>query len=160
MIVNSKILPTVAVEDLDAAKTFYHETLGLEIGMQDGMQVVFESKDGSMLYVYRKGPAVHDPISVALEVQDIDAEVQELRRKGVKFEDLDVPGLGLKTVDGIATSRDGDYEDKSAWFRDAAGNMLVLHQRTPVGASDRKGQAVGSGVGSRATPLDAPDVRC
>lgn len=89
-----------------------------------------------------------------------NAEVKELPRNGVKFEDFDVPALGLKTVDGTYISRDGDYEDKSAWFRDAAGSMLVLHQRNMVGDSVRKVEAVGAGIVSRATPLDAPDVGC
>ena len=55
-------------------------------------------------------------------VRDIVASVAELRRRGVRFEDYDVPGL--KTIDGIA---DLGYE-KSAWFRDSEGNLLALGQ--------------------------------
>jgi hypothetical protein len=53
-------------------------------------------------------------------VKDIADTVAELRRRGVRFEEYDFPGL--KTVDGIA---DLGYE-KSAWFRDSEGNLLAL----------------------------------
>ncbi|HEX5620238.1 MAG TPA: hypothetical protein VFX51_17595, partial [Solirubrobacteraceae bacterium] len=60
---------------------------------------------------------------------DIDATVAELRRRGVEFDDVDVPGL--KTVDGIAEV-EGNYPSKgstgerAAWFRDSEGNLLGL----------------------------------
>jgi hypothetical protein len=61
-------------------------------------------------------------------VDDIEAEVAELRRRGVVFEEVDLPGL--KTVDGIADV-EGNYPSKgsgerAAWFRDSEGNMLGI----------------------------------
>ena len=66
---------------------------------------------------------------IALEVDDLDAVVAVLKRRGVEFEDVDVPGL--KTVDGIAEV-EGNYPSKdsrgerAAWFRDSEGNLLGL----------------------------------
>jgi hypothetical protein len=68
---------------------------------------------------------------MALEVDDLDAVVAELRRRGVVFEEVDLPGL--QTVDGIAEI-EGNYPSKgstgerAAWFRDSEGNLLGLGQ--------------------------------
>jgi hypothetical protein len=64
------------------------------------------------------------------EVDDIEATVKELRRRGVVFEEYDLPDL--KTVDGIAVI-DGNYPskgvgEKGAWFRDSEGNLLGIGQ--------------------------------
>ena len=61
-------------------------------------------------------------------MDDIEAEVAELRRRGVVFEEVDLPGL--TTVDGIADV-EGNYPSKgsgerAAWFRDSEGNMLGI----------------------------------
>jgi hypothetical protein len=68
---------------------------------------------------------------MAFEVEDHDATVDELRRRGVKFEDFDLPGL--TTVDGV-TEVAGNYPSKhstgerAAWFRDSEGNLLGVGQ--------------------------------
>ncbi len=68
---------------------------------------------------------------LAWEVDDIEATVEELRRRGVVFEDYDLPGL--KTVNGIAQVA-GNYPtrggigEKAAWFRDSEGNLLGIGQ--------------------------------
>jgi hypothetical protein len=67
------------------------------------------------------------------EVDDLVQTVTELRRRGVVFEDVDVPGL--KTVDGIADVA-GNYPSKgsgerAAWFRDSEGNMLGIGEPIP-----------------------------
>jgi hypothetical protein len=62
------------------------------------------------------------------DVDDIEAVVAELRRRGVVFEEVDVPGL--RTIDGIADIA-GNYPSKgigerAAWFRDSEGNLLGM----------------------------------
>jgi hypothetical protein len=64
------------------------------------------------------------------EVDDIEATVRELRARGVKFEEYDLPGL--RTVDGIAEIA-GNYPSKGtgergAWFHDSEGNLLGIGQ--------------------------------
>jgi hypothetical protein len=64
------------------------------------------------------------------EVDDIEATVRELRARGVKFEEHDLPGL--RTVDGIAEIA-GNYPSKGtgergAWFHDSEGNLLGIGQ--------------------------------
>jgi hypothetical protein len=67
---------------------------------------------------------------MACEVQDIEATVDELRKRGVIFEEVDVPGL--ETIDGIAEIA-GNYPSKgrgerAAWFRDSEGNLIGIGQ--------------------------------
>ena len=67
---------------------------------------------------------------MAFEVDDLESVVAELRRRGVVFEEVDVPGL--RTVDGIADI-EGNYPSKGvgergAWFRDSEGNLVGVGQ--------------------------------
>jgi len=76
------------------------------------------------------GRASGDHTQIAFEVDDIESVVAELRRRGVVFEEVDVPGL--RTVDGIADI-EGNYPSKGvgergAWFRDSEGNLLGVGQ--------------------------------
>jgi hypothetical protein len=72
-----------------------------------------------------------DHTQIGWEVDDLEATVAELRRRGVAFEEYDLPGF--KTVSGIAEvagnypSR-GGVGEKAAWFRDSEGNLLGLGQ--------------------------------
>ena len=68
---------------------------------------------------------------MAWEVDDLDAVMAELRRRGVVFEEYDLPGL--RTVNGIVEISDnyassGGVGERGAWFRDSEGNLLGLGQ--------------------------------
>jgi hypothetical protein len=69
---------------------------------------------------YRAGTAQHQ--LAAWVVEDLEAEVAELRGRGVVFEEYDYPGL--RTVNGVATTPAG----KAAWFKDSEGNTLTMTQ--------------------------------
>ena len=60
--------------------------------------------------------------AATFEVKDLASEMAALRKKGVKFEEYDLPDI--KTVRGVATM-DGH---KGAWFKDPGGNVLALHE--------------------------------
>jgi hypothetical protein len=68
---------------------------------------------------------------MAFEVEDIEAVVDELRGRGVVFEEYDLPGLttvnGIAEVEGNYPSKGGRGE-RAAWFRDSEGNMLGIGQ--------------------------------
>ena len=137
MISNSKISPTLPVVDLNRARKFYHETLGLKITMEDPQGVMLEGGDGTMLYLYKRGPTKADHTVVSFGVEDVDSEVRELRGKGIKFEEYDIPEMGLKTVNGIATMPGKEYETKGAWFKDTEGNILSVVQMVKAGSGAR-----------------------
>ncbi len=132
MLSESRIAPTLPVVDLKRARKFYEETLGLKINMEDPQGVMFESGDGSLLYLYKRGPTKADHTVVSFNVKDVESEVKEMRRKGVKFEEYDIPEMQLKTINGIATWTGEEWTTKGAWFKDTEGNILSVVQMDKV----------------------------
>jgi predicted enzyme related to lactoylglutathione lyase len=113
------------VEDLARARTFYEEKLGLTPSREVEGALFYEGSGNSGFLLFPTGGRPSGQhTQMAWFVKDIAATVAELKRRGVRFEDYDFPGL--KTIDGIA---DLGYE-KSAWFRDSEGNLLALGELT------------------------------
>jgi len=113
----------VAVSDIERARKFYSETLGLEL-MEDGMGGVLVYKTGSThLLVYPSDFAgTNKATAVVFECGgDVEAIVADLRAKGVTFEHY--PDMGVDFKDGIHSS-DGF---KMVWFKDPDGNILHLN---------------------------------
>lgn len=115
------ILPAI---DIKRARKFYSENLGLstpDMPLPEG-GAVFESGDCTMLYLYeREGGTKADHTVAGWLVEDVEKAVEELRERGVVFEQYDMPGL--KTDErGIAESSGA----KSAWFKDTEGNILAI----------------------------------
>jgi catechol 2,3-dioxygenase-like lactoylglutathione lyase family enzyme len=125
MLVNATVRPTLPAVDLKRARRFYEETLGLRVVMEDPSPgIMLQAGKGTTLYVYQRAATKSDHTVASFMVDDIEAEAKELRRKGVKFEEYDIPSMGLKTVNGIATMG----KRKSAWFKDTEGNILAIAQ--------------------------------
>jgi catechol 2,3-dioxygenase-like lactoylglutathione lyase family enzyme len=121
MLANAKIHPTLPVVDLKRAQKFYEEKLGLKIVKSDPSPgVLLQAGDGTMLYIYQRAATKADHTAASFSVKDVEAEVKELKAKGVVFEDVDQPDF--KTVDGIFTMG----EMKAAWFKDTEGNTLAV----------------------------------
>ena len=113
------------VEDLGRARRFYEEKLGMTPSREVEGALFYEGNgDSGFLLFPTGGRPSGQHTQMAWFVEDIAATVAELKRRGVRFEDYDFPGL--KTIDGIA---DLGYE-KSAWFHDSEGNLLALGQLT------------------------------
>ena len=116
---------TLPAADLERAKSFYEERLGLEVEQRNDMpeSLFVHGGNGSLLVIYGRGRGGDgDHTSVTFEVDDVEATVADLRSHGVSFEEYDFPGL--KTVNAIA-ERDAD---KAAWFKDSEGNVLCVHE--------------------------------
>lgn len=116
---------TIAVSDIERAKNFYGETLGLKVNDERADGVRYEAGGGSVVLVYPSQFAgTAKSTCVSFEVDDLDKAVGDLRERGVTFEEYDLPGL--KTVDGIA-----ELEGiKGAWFKDPDGNIISVGQQT------------------------------
>jgi len=114
---------TAPTTDVDRARKFYVEKLGLKEKFADEAGVLFEAGEDTCIYLYKRGPTKADHTIATFSVKDVEGEVSELRSRGVAFEDYDMPGL--KTENGIATWG----EDKAAWFKDPDGNILGLFQK-------------------------------
>jgi catechol 2,3-dioxygenase-like lactoylglutathione lyase family enzyme len=124
MLSTSQIVAYVPVSDLARARKFYEETLGFRPLDANEEGVMYESGKGSRFFAYKTANAGTNKASTAFwEVPDIDAEMADLRKRGIVFEEYDSPGF--KTVNGVATG--GGV--KAAWFKDTEGNIMALAQR-------------------------------
>lgn len=113
------------VTDVDRARTFYSESLGLDyIGTNDEGSAIFALDGGSTLVLLPRPDSTPSPsTAMSFEVDDIKAEVIDLENRGVVFEDYDLPEL--TTVDHVAEMG----SEKAAWFKDPDGNVLCLHEQ-------------------------------
>jgi predicted enzyme related to lactoylglutathione lyase len=122
----SKAFSGFAVDDVDAAKGFYGEALGLEVSefaAGDYPMLSLHVGGGTDVLVYPKPD--HEPASFTIlnfPVDDIDAAVDWLAERGVTFERYE----GMEADDkGIVRGDAGPY---IAWFKDPAGNVLSVLQ--------------------------------
>jgi len=123
MLKNASVAPTLPAVDLKRARKFYEEKLGLKVVKEDPSPgITFQAGNNTMIYVYQRGATKADHTVASFSVNDVEAEVRELQAKGVKFEEYNLPGMGIKTSKGVATV-DGF---KVAWFKDTEGNILGI----------------------------------
>jgi catechol 2,3-dioxygenase-like lactoylglutathione lyase family enzyme len=125
MLESASTHPMIAVKDLDVAKQFYGVTLGLTPSDErPGAAVRYDARGGTWFLVYQSTFAeAAESTRMRFEVEDIESTVEELRARGIVFEEYDLPGV--KTVDGIATHESGA---RGAWFKDPEGNILQIGQ--------------------------------
>jgi catechol 2,3-dioxygenase-like lactoylglutathione lyase family enzyme len=124
MLTGFPLIPVIPASDIDRAKRFYRDTLGFELTHDEGEDVRFES-GGQVFTLYATpsgGQAAHT--LAAWQVDDLAAEMAELRGRGVRFEEYDLPGL--QTVEGVAAT--GGV--RAAWFKDSEGNVLAVVQES------------------------------
>src|SRR6266566_664498 len=119
--------------DLERARSFYAEKLGLEPVDERPGGLLYRCASGEFALFESTGGSDGAFTQMAWSVEDIEATVERLRSRGVVFEEYDVPGL--TTVGGIAEI-EGQYPSKGsaergAWFRDSEGNLLGIGQVLP-----------------------------
>jgi predicted enzyme related to lactoylglutathione lyase len=119
---NTQAFSSFSVNDSKAAKKFYGETLELEVSEQkEGLAVKISG--GGNVFIYEKSD--HMPASFTIlnfPVDDVEAAVAELKRRGVQFE--------IYTDGDVKTDPSGIFRDPNgptiAWFKDPAGNFLSV----------------------------------
>lgn len=125
MLDSSPLQPVLPVADIQRAKAWYADKLGLEPAMEDedrGMAMYQHA--GSMFLLYTTEQAgTNEATAAGFMVDDFDDIAEQLRDRGVIFEAVDF-GEDGKTVDGVISSPDGS--EKSAWFKDSEGNILAI----------------------------------
>jgi catechol 2,3-dioxygenase-like lactoylglutathione lyase family enzyme/uncharacterized pyridoxamine 5'-phosphate oxidase family protein len=128
---HSDVATRLPVHDLNRARSFYAEKLGLEPIEEQSGGLRYRCGSGQFSLFESSGAASGDHTQMAWEVDDIEAVVAELRSRGVAFEEVNVPAI--RTVDGIADV-EGNYPsaggigERAAWFRDSEGNLLGIGQ--------------------------------
>ena len=114
---------TIPASDLERAKLFYAEKLGLKPAEERPEGLRYRCGGGEFLLFVSSGEASGAHTQMGWDVDDLEAAVSELRGNGLVFEEYDLPGF--KTVDGIAEIAG----EKGAWFKDSEGNLLAIGER-------------------------------
>jgi catechol 2,3-dioxygenase-like lactoylglutathione lyase family enzyme len=124
MLKNAPIVPYIPVADVDRARKFYEEKVGLKPREEYAGGVIYECGNGSWVFMYPSPGAGTSKASTAFwQVDDVVAEVAELKARGVAFDEYDIPGI--KMENSIASGGGA----KTAWFKDTEGNILAVSQR-------------------------------
>jgi catechol-2,3-dioxygenase len=122
MLGSNDVIATIAVKNIEAARTFYERTLGLTALPSPETEVLQFKSGSAMLLVYRSAFAGTNQATAATWPvgKDLENVVTGLKSKGVRFEQYDFPGM----------RREGDIhitgKRKAAWLKDPDGNILAL----------------------------------
>src|SRR5881628_3739126 len=131
MLESGRAATRLPAQDLERARRFYAEKLGLDPADERPGGLLYRCASGEFALFTSGGASPGTFTQMGFEVEDIEAAVEELKARGVVFEEVDVPGL--RTVGGIADI-EGNYPSKGArgergaWFRDSEGNLLGVGQ--------------------------------
>ena len=129
----SKVATRLPAQDLERARRWYSEKLGLDPIEERPGGLRYEGAAGVFVLFATAGAPSGDHTQMAFTVDDLDGVLADLRSRGVELLEYDVPGL--TTEDGIATI-EGNYPsvgrgERGAWFRDSEGNLLGIGQPIP-----------------------------
>ena len=118
----------IPARDLERAREFYEQKVGLRPKEETNGGVVYEFAGGTACFLYPSDNAGTSKASQAFwSVKDVDGLIVKLKAKGVVFEDYDIPG----TRSPQAAVTDGGA--KAAWFKDSEGNIMALIEDVPGG---------------------------
>ena len=124
MLSKAPIVPYIPVSDVARARKFYEQTLGMKPREEYAGGVIYECGKGSQVFMYKSAGAGTSKASTAFwAVEDLEAEMAELRDRGLVFLEYDMPAI--KTQNGVATGGGA----KTAWFKDTEGNILAISER-------------------------------
>jgi catechol 2,3-dioxygenase-like lactoylglutathione lyase family enzyme len=127
MLRDSMLVTTVAVTDLERAKAFFQEELGLPLLDETPAAIRFAAGKGTQVSVRRGQPNVGQTVG-HFEVDNIDAVVAELVSRGVTFQEYETP----KTTNFIAQIGPA----RGAWFTDPDGQVFGLREGPIPGGSE------------------------
>lgn len=122
MLADKAAIATIPVKDIDVAKKFYSDTLGLKPGKTEEAEVLSYQSGDSEILVYESKFAGTNKATAATWVlgDELDPVLKQLKAKGVKFEHYDFPDM----------KREGDIHiagnTRAAWFKDPDGNILSI----------------------------------
>ncbi len=118
---DATLIATIPVRDLDRARAFYVDVLGLEHAATSDAGVLCRS-GSSLVLLYSSAGAPPEHTLAGFEVEALEPVIESLKARGLSFEEYDLPGL--RTVDHIAWIG----PERAAWFRDSEGNFLSISE--------------------------------
>jgi predicted enzyme related to lactoylglutathione lyase len=119
MLSDARYETSLPCSDLERAKSFYSDKLGLTPASEQSAGAFYEGRDGTRFILFpSSGSASGLHSQMGFMVADIDVEVRDLKQRGVQFAQYDFPGFDKTTciadVGGV----------RAAWFKDSEGNLL------------------------------------
>lgn len=127
MFAPTKVVATLPAQDMERAKSFYADRLGIKPTEESEDGVTYEIAGSTFFLFPSSGKPSGDHTQLSFEVSDLVATVKELRGNGVVFEEYDMPGF--KSVDGIVQLG----TEKGAWFKDSEGNLVAIAENLTGG---------------------------
>ena len=122
MLKTAPIRAYIPASDISRARKFYEQSVGLTPKEEYAGGVIYQC-GGAEAFLYQTHNAGTSKASQAFwHVDDVEAEVADLKARGVQFEEYDMPGV--RTKNSIATGGGA----KTAWFKDTEGNILAVSQ--------------------------------
>jgi catechol 2,3-dioxygenase-like lactoylglutathione lyase family enzyme len=122
MLNDSKVTANIPAADIDRARSFYADKLGLTPVQENPGGLIYQTAGGTAFFLYPTEYAGQAGHTIAqFHVADVATEVKDLQSKGVAFEHYDLPDI---TWDGDVASA-GDM-GKMAWFKDSEDNILCI----------------------------------
>ena len=124
MLTHNPMTAILPVKDMGRARDFYENRLGLEAeGVQADGKLLLRCGGGARIALFPKPDGTKaEHTALSFRVEDIVAEIRELKLRGVQFHDYDLPGL--MTFQHVCVLG----SEKAAWFNDTEGNILCLHE--------------------------------
>ena len=123
MLTNAPIRAYIPASNVPRARKFYEQQIGLKPKEEYAGGVIYEC-GGAEVFLYPTPNAGTSKASQAYwQVTDVEAEVADLKSRGVKFEEYNMPGMNM--INSISTAGGA----KTAWFKDTEGNILAVSQR-------------------------------
>jgi catechol 2,3-dioxygenase-like lactoylglutathione lyase family enzyme len=119
---NARVAARIPTTDLDRARRFYSEKLGLEPDEERDGGLLYRFANGEFALFASQGSSPGTFTQMGWEVDDIEATVAELKSRGVEFEYDEIAD-----IEGNYPSKGGKGE-RAVWFRDSEGNMLGIGQ--------------------------------
>lgn len=122
MLNDSRVTANVPASDLDRARRFYADVLGLTPVDENPGGLMFRTNGGTAFFLYQTEYAGQAGHTIAQwHVDDVADEVRALTAKGLEFEHYDMPGVSW---DGHVASIEG--MGNAAWFKDSEGNIMCI----------------------------------
>ncbi|HSB48223.1 MAG TPA: VOC family protein [Burkholderiales bacterium] len=124
MLTHNPMTTILPVKDLNRARDFYENALGLQAeGLQADGKFLLRCGGGARIALFPKADGTKaEHTALSFLVEDIVAEIRELKHRGVQFHDYELPGL--MTLQHVCVLG----SEKAAWFSDTEGNVLCLHE--------------------------------
>ncbi len=123
MLQSSPLYAYLPVQDVARARQFYEQKLGFRAESEQAGGVTYKFANGTACFLYPTPNAGTSKASQAFwQVEDVDREIEELKARGVVFENYDMPGE--RSPSGAITAGGA----RAAWFKDTEGNILAIVQ--------------------------------